>query len=241
MPHVLNTDLDAFARQFLMGLPGDYELPPLFGHSGKVEEVLPPTPADMLKRLGERACRRIIFPALKAETRDGYLRIIAKNFRVFRDLTRAASTIIENFAPEDAEVPEEDDLEEDLRATAQSIAGELAAEEVRFSIATLDRALRLRSKLAADQPPRDAERDRELARIFSAHVLLHQLGILALTAVGTGAPATEAAITASFELLRGGALRAFAAVREAIALRTPDPDIGEIAPFDAEDALLAGL
>ena len=46
-------------------------------------------------------------------------------------------------------------------------------------------------------------------------------------------------ITASFELVRGGALRAYAAAREALELRTRPAE--DLLPFDAEDASLTGL
>jgi len=121
--------------------------------------------------------------------------------------------------------------------------GEAAREEILFDVATFRRAMNLRKKLEPQNPPSDPARDKILSGQYLVQSAFHQIGCAALLAIGSGVKPTPPAVTTTFELTRGGALRTYAAVREAIGLRAAGrTDVMEDRlPFDQEDAALAGL
>lgn len=244
------SDLDAFARSVIVHADESYRVPPPVRRTARVMKRLSagaakrhPAPAEMFGMLAAQLCERVIEPMLVAETRDDCFTMIRKNWGLYADTLGALRVLVGTYGI-DAAMPglQQSDLEDDMRRAARHLAGEVAEDEVVFDSATYQRALRLVPKIP-NRPASNIHRDRELAQEFNFHAALYELGMAAVMAAASGAVrATPAGIAMAFELTRGSSLRTYAAVREAIGLRvSPEEPADEgLAPFDEEDAFLAG-
>lgn len=178
---------------------------------------------------------------LRAQTRDEYLASLAGGLSSYCQAV-AAFAFLRGYAQEGAAQEGEGSLRADLIEESTRVAGEDAGDEAAFAWETYERALRLCSALGS-QEATDPRRDSQLSREFTGYGILFAFAhatILMLRHADSGQP-SAAAIATTFEVLRTGALRAYAAVSEATRLLRPVMSVSDQPlPFDAEDAWLAG-
>lgn len=225
-------NLDEFARSVNVK---SFRVPP------RLRRVL--APSEQFSKLCAKLCTKVVEPLLWGETREECFAAVRAGWSLYLDTMGALRLVIETHGLVAAlEGVSLSDPKDDLRQAARRLAGAAGEDELLFDSATYERALRLVGKVP-DTPPSDAERDLKLADEFNVHASLYELATVALlVAASDRFKPTSAGIDAAFEMARGSALRAYAAVREAIALRTPTrpTEEYELAPFDEEDAFLAG-
>jgi hypothetical protein len=179
----------------------------------------------------------LIFPLLRAETREAFFSTLNNGLHAYVTLTEALRELLRDSpAP-----PPPDEFWEDCCEDVRTRLGEAESDELRFDLDTFRRTRRLLGRLNAVEAA-DKTRDVEFHETFILQAAMHTIGVVAILAACDGTSYTETGLQSSFELARGGALRAYAAARSAITLRArPIPlEQGE-AHFDREDAYLAGI
>lgn len=198
---------------------------------------------DAVARIFEKINKRLITPFLRAETRQACWEILSENFSTYTECSEALRVVV---AEMDADAKKLDDAAF-LTNTSYSIAlhtDQSAADEFAFSWKTYGRAMRLLEKLLAEQrEPSDLDRDRKAAEQFRVQATLHNIGMLAILHAYKVVNPTKAAWELSFDLARGGALRTYSALREALELRREQVDVHPSfeSGFDGEGAYLAGI
>lgn len=196
-----------------------------------------------LKRIFAKIHKQLTTPLLRAETRQAYWAVLAENYNTYVECSEALRVVMSEMSDEAKQVDDDAFLEQSMRSISLHVS-QLAADEFAFSWRTYERAMRLRDKLlASEQQPADPDRDCKLAEQYHQQSVLHNIGMLAILHAYKGVNPTKVAWEMSFDLARGGALRTYAALREAIRLRR---DQVEVVPsfdggFDREDAYLAGF
>ncbi len=230
-------DFEAVVRQMLLAEPAPAQIPP---HCFRpvTSRTLPKTPADMLELLLEKVRASMIAPALRSATRERYMQIVGSQWREFLETSEAMRVILQSTAPFAMEA-DAAEFVRILTEAARSLAGDIAAEEVEFDLATCERAFAVAEKLPNSMS--SSEEGRRVLREFRTHIFLHGFGSLAILSANQEPRLTQAGITTSFELLRGGALHAYAIARSAqIELSDNDQasESFEELPFDDEDMRL---
>ncbi|MBI4700264.1 MAG: hypothetical protein HY744_03695 [Deltaproteobacteria bacterium] len=123
---------------------------------------------------------------------------------------------------------------------ARGVSDPAVVDEIRFARSTYLAAAQLGERISGMPSPRDPSMDHLLCCRFRAAACMHLLGLLCILGAPADPETTEIGVRGAFDLLRQGALCAYASVREALDLRVAPETIGEPLPFDDEDAALAG-
>jgi hypothetical protein len=168
-------------------------------------------------------------PALSARDENGFFRALYARWDDLNDALDAFATIsrLVQGPPAPTKSPADERL---IAKVAREVTGDesaagdmLFASQTASSAQALARALRPKAGLSAAEQVRDAS----LSSHYVANMALHVVGLLCLGQIHHSPhDATPAAVSATFKAIRGGALAAYAAVREAIALRSSEGPVG---------------
>lgn len=205
-----------------------------------------PIPAhqDAVDLLAESIYRDFVEPALRAEDESAYVDFIAQRWHEFRETLRALHVFIARASSEEraSEVAEESMAEvlDELRGRIVALAGAEAESELDFASESYLRALRVAGRFGGLKQPSDLSADRKLCAQFHNFAAIHFLGLFSLLAAAAGSPTSSKVVRRAFDLLRGGALGAYTAARQAMDLRLPAAEAtGEFPMLDAGDVALA--
>jgi hypothetical protein len=231
-------EVDALFRDLgEAGMP-EFERPRAFtsDQAEVLRQALPPSPAAIITSLFEDVTVNVIMPAIQADTREAYRRVLREGLGSYFDALKVTSVLVRRYGLT-AQVAERD-FHADLLQVVHNVAGDDGVLEVEFAVSTHDRAERLARRIRGREHV-NAAAEHELGRSYWNQSGLHLFGVLALYATKIDG-ASDAGLRSSFELMRGGALRAYVAVREAFELHQPPQPAPEgFVPFDDEDARLA--
>jgi hypothetical protein len=159
----------------------------------------------------------LVLPALRAETVEQFYDIVSGHFAEFVNAMEAIKTVRRATGDE----PRSDySFMDKYVGRIGKLFGEDAEEELRFDLATMKRASALVRALA---PGEMTSAESDLARDFQVNVAMHTIGIVLLMDLCCEAEYSKVGYQQAFELSRGCALRAYAAVRQAHDLRSPPP------------------
>jgi len=233
---------DAPSLSLFGGYAGSYA-PPIAMHAeGSARASSEIVPA--LLSLARKMVGTVVLPLLRAQTREDFFKILASRWNEFRSALEATRTLLANASSEEvARALAEREAEAnvgDLTTIAEKLGGPDAAEEVRFVTQTYRSALRIVDRFGSEERLTEdvAKHDRSLCAQFSTSASVHQLGGFLLLTASVERP-TNVGIDGAFELLRWGAVDAYAAAREAYQLRHPPQQFTEFLPFDDDDLALA--
>lgn len=182
---------------------------------------------DLTLLLTQAIFHEFVDPAVRTGTADGYLNFLQNCWPNFVETLHALHVVIARSTSEKhAEDVARRSTEEAvvyLCTVAHQLAGAAASDELEFAAKTYLAAITTIERFHS-MPPRDRNEDRQFAATFAASAALHLFAVFSLTAVAEGVPTSRAVIDQSLQLVRNGALRAYAAARGALKLRLPDDE-----------------
>jgi hypothetical protein len=200
-------------------------VPVAHGGEGALVDRIPASTTAIIKTLGESIVTEIVVPMIRLGSRAECVEFMAKNWHSFCETLGAFHVLIARVSSEEKaiELAERSSvaIAESIERAAQALHGAEAVDEAAFALGTYRSATSLIRKFRELPAPGDRNRDRTLARGFSQSASMYTLAATALV-VAAEQGGTEAAVAWSFELLRGSAIDAYAAAREAYELRAPD-------------------
>jgi hypothetical protein len=203
---------------------------------------------DLTLVLSKAIFDEFVDPAVRTGTADGYLNFLQNCWPNFVETLHALHVVIarstsEKHAEEVARRTTEDAVAY-LCKVGHQLAGSSASDELEFAAKTYLASITTIERFHT-MPPRDRNEDRQFAETFAANAALHLFGVFSLFAVSAGVPTSRAVIDLAFQLVRNGALRAYASARGALKLRLPDDQptgeegVFDGAYFDQDDFALA--
>jgi len=205
--------------------------------------------SSVLDLLVQRVDNEILHPLLRAESTHELEAILGSALGEFIELMRTLGHLLTLDSSVDNVMAMAEGTAEraikDLCERVHRFAGSSAADEVRFAAETYAAALHAARRVVALVRTVPEEREREsrpLASAFQVGAALHQMGALLLTELANGYHGTDASISFAFDALRGGAIHAYAAAREAETLLAgkEEENLSPL-PFDDDDFALADL
>lgn len=221
--------------------------PPLSGDVSTIaSDFLPASILPAFRVLAESLFARSIAPALKAESRDTFVRAFGESWSEFFEGVKALGFIAQIASSgERADILASKgatEITRKLRERVVALAGSEAEHELDFASSTYLRALRVASQIMRGGPsdPRHATEDMRLATRFVTSATVYLFGQCCLLAAAETSVA-PGVVTGAFELLRVGALNAYSAAREALDLRVEPSQSENLDPglVDAQDLELA--
>lgn len=224
----------------LFAAPCLYESP-TFVRDGLLED-LPSSSAAVIRSLVDDLRATFLAPAVASSTTEAFFALIAAHWRDFKQTADTIQTIVRSSVTAQRRARHAQQGEIALGAKIHSAVrtlGEDASEEVAFCQETYHSATTIASGFSTQVREEDRAADRKLCRAFHEGAELHLLGSLMLLEAETSAERTKVAVRASLEVLRQGALQAYAAAREAQELRNSDEPQADDLPWDEEDARLS--
>jgi hypothetical protein len=227
-------------------------VPPLALSEAEITSRVPKTMHGVVKMLVEGVIEEVVAPALRAPTRADWTKFVRGHWHEFHETVSTLHVILARASSEERAALTADSLAHEriaaLERAARTVSGRRAAGEARFCGETYLRAVRLIPRVTAAQgltEPEMVREDRRHAFAFASAASMHVFGVVSVLIAATdAASATPSGLQGAFDLLRVGALDAYAAVRGAIDLRYGDPDdayADEPTATDDEDRLLASI
>lgn len=180
--------------------------------------VVPDAAAAAISGIVSSVRTDIIAPLLQAKTVEQFHDLFGEHFAAFIDAMDAIRTV-QRTSGAPATAPDRSFMDKYYAALGE-IVEPAAEDELRFDVATVDRALAVVRQLR-ELPPSESSVEESLAKDFRINVAMHTLGLVSLMELAGGAKHSRPAMLQCFELARGGALRAYAAVRQALDTRRP--------------------
>ena len=196
----------------------------------------------MVRTLCESMRTEVIVPVLAAGTRDECLQIVGATWHSFCETLRSLHVLIARASSERRAIElagmASHYAADRIRLASQGLAGPAGEHEADFALSTYDSARLIVTRYLIQPNPPPAEearaRDKTLARAFNDSAAFHVLGnmLIDIAASERDARYSKESISVAFELMRGGAIEAYAAAREAYGLRTGN---GEADPTSDDD------
>jgi hypothetical protein len=194
-------------------------------------------PVDVAQALRHRAFDEFITPLVRAQSREAFYDLVLEKLNLFIDASEAVRVTRKATG---ASTSTDRSFMEKYYERIAAVAGPEAGEELRFDVATMVRVSKLTAKIAG----MEVELEEEFASEFATQLMLHTVGVVGIMNIASGAEHSQVGMDQCFELARGGALRAYAAVRNAFPPRRAAESVADVPTrldFDAEDAHLAGF
>lgn len=191
---------------------------------------------EVLQKLFDSLFAEIVDPLLSAPTTEACALVVHTKLGDFVRTMNAIRVVVAKLTPEIA--PNVREATAALVRGVTSIYGEAAKDEVAFITETYASAMRILRTLQTAPPEKHAQRDHELIAKFEQSVAFYQLASIAIIR----APRGSGGVSVDFvmELLRHGALSCYGVVREAVDLRSAEPETNQgWLPVDDEDFALA--
>lgn len=190
-----------------------------------IAERVPAGHSAMVRTLRESIKREVVVPILGGATREECLELVGATWHSFCETLRALHVLIARASSERKAIELADqatqDAYESIRRAARGLVGPAGEHEADFALSTYEsaRAIAVGALSRAMAPAEAHGRDSQLARTFNDSAAFHMLGCMLITVAAEGGRHSKESVSVAFELLRGGALEAYAAVREAYDLR----------------------
>lgn len=190
--------------------------------------------------------RKHLVESLRTDSRAAFMAYWEKHWEQFLSAFEFFQSIASTLLARSAELRETADetYESAVDGVPQKLGEDVAA-ELHFAAETVERAQRIANRIEAAQlrgaEPADEQRDGELAVQFGSSMALHSLAFNCIAEIveGRAHPAAEVQETV-LELLRVGALDAYDAAAQGLALRVkPERLDGSAVAFEDEHEQLA--
>jgi hypothetical protein len=211
------------------------------------QRITPATDVErVVQRISEALYAQCMEPCLNATSRQALYESVERSWETFVSHSNALSTLVGSFGDGIAMDVDADPSSSILERFAEKLAGEDGAGEVTFAVATYERALALVPRVAqrTASAPLSEERKAEsqaLCSHFDKMASVYSFGSHLLIFAGRarehGMSSTAVAVECALEMMRVGALDAYAAAREAydIAVETSESNVA-LAPVSDEEA-----